>query len=52
MEQMQEMGLSERDLIMLLQDRAKGNINRTDIKNILDAIRVIEKQFLKVQEKS
>ncbi|MCE7748937.1 MAG: hypothetical protein GPJ51_11100, partial [Candidatus Heimdallarchaeota archaeon] len=27
MEQMQEMGLSERDLIMLLQDRAKGNIN-------------------------
>lgn len=49
-DQMLKMGLTERDLILLIQDRAKGNINRTDIKNVLDAIRVIEKQFLKKQE--
>ena len=50
MDQMQRMGLNERDLILLIQDRAKGNISKSDIKSILEAISLIEKQFIKVRD--
>jgi pseudouridine-5'-phosphate glycosidase len=52
MNQMLKMGLKERDFILLIQDRTSNKVNRTDIKAVLDAIKLIEKQFLKAQEES
>lgn len=48
---MQKMGLSEDDLITLIQRKVKTRISRTQIKQTLSALEVIEKNFLKANKK-
>jgi len=45
MEQMQKMGLTENDLVYLIQKRVRGNITLTQIRETLRALKAIEKNF-------
>jgi len=47
LDQMKKMGLTEDDLITLIQRRVRGKINKTQIRNTLRALKDIEKNFEK-----
>jgi len=50
LEQMKRMGLTEDDLITLIQRRVKGKITKTQIRHTLRALEEIEKNFEKAKE--
>ena len=50
LEQMHRMGLTRRDLKMLIKDRTGNKVNLTDIEAVLLAIELIEEQFKNAQK--
>jgi len=49
--QLKSLGFKERDILILLQDRTKPKIGLTDLKNMYDAIKKFEKDFIEFIEK-
>jgi hypothetical protein len=50
LDQMEKLGLTRRDLKMLIRDRTSNKVNMSDVEAVLLAIERIEKQFRKAQK--